>query len=401
MEATVSVRVERKLVYAGVCAESFGRASDHLRELANLDISDERIRRATLRVGTERSQQRQRLVEEFLRKPLPIRLYSKPADITAPLLACVMADGGRYQVLDRRQPSASGEHWRESRVATFLALDAQVHEVDPRPELPEFLRDISIAKTLAEIGHVPGKNAPDAGAQPKARSPQEPPWPRPKVLGKTMQASSVSWEDFGSIMASHAWYQGFNAAISKVFVSDGSIAIEKVQQRYFSHFTSVLDLMHALSYCLAAARASEPENVTAWSQYVGWATCIWQGNVDIVIQELDAIQQRIGGPDKDASHEDPREVIRRARVYYRNHQARMNYPEYRRKGYPLTSSMMESSVKQIGRRVKGSEKFWSEIGGEAILTMRGDYLSDVRPMETYWRIAQSTATGQREYKNAA
>ena len=400
MEATVSVRVERKLVYAGVCAESFGKGSDHLRQLADLDISDERIRRATLRVGTERSQQRQLLVEEFLRKPLLNQLYSKPADVTAPPVACVMADGGRYQVLDRKQPSASGEHWRESRVATFLALDAKVHEIDPTPELPEFLRDISIAKTLAEIGRVSGKNTPDADAQPKAREQKEPPWLRPRILGKTMQASSVSWEEFGSIMASHAWYQGFNAAISKVFVSDGSAAIEKVQQRYFSHYTSVLDLMHALSYCLAAARASAAENAEAWNQYVRWATCIWQGNVDVVIQELEAIQERIGEPEKDASQEDPREVIRRARVYYRNHRDRMNYPEYRRKGYPLTSSVMESSVKQIGRRVKGSEKFWSEVGGEAILTMRGDYLSDTCPMSAYWSIAQLTATGQREYKQA-
>lgn len=401
MEATVSVRVERKLVYAGVCAESFGKASDHLRRLADLDISDERIRRATLRVGTERSQQRQLLVKEFLNKTLLTQLYGKPANLTAPPLACVMADGGRYQVLDRKQPNSSGEHWRESRVATFLALDVKVHEIDPTPELPEFLRDVSIAKTLAEIGRVPGKNTADADGQPKARSQKEPPWPRPKILSKTMQASSVCWEDFGSIMATHAWYQGFNAAASKVFVSDGSAAIEKVQQRYFSHYTSVLDLMHALSYCLAAARASAAENADAWNQYVHWATFIWQGNIDLVVQELDAIQDRIGQPEKNASQEDPREVIRRARVYYRNHRDRMNYPEYRRKGYPLTSSVMESSVKQIGRRVKGSEKFWSEVGGEGILTLRGDYLSDTQPMDTYWRIAQSTATGQREYKQAA
>lgn len=401
VEATVSVRVERKLVYAGVCAASFGKASDHLRELADLDISDERIRRATLRVGTERSQQRQLLVEEFLRKPLPAQLYGKPANVTAPPLACVMADGGRYQVLDRRHPNASGEHWRESRVATFLALDVKVHAIDPTPELPEFLRDVSIAKTLAEIGRIPGKNTADADVQPKVRREKEPPWPRPKILSKTMQASSVSWENFGSIMASHAWYQGFNAAVSKVFVSDGSAAIEKVHQRYFSHYTSVLDLMHALSYCLAAARAVTAENNEAWHQYVRWATFIWQGNVDVVIQELDELQERIGEPEKGASQEDRREVIRRARVYYRNHKGRMNYPEYRKKGYPLTSSVMESSVKQIGQRVKGSEKFWSEIGGEAILTMRGDYLSDSKPIDTYWRVAQATATGQREYKQAA
>jgi hypothetical protein len=49
------------------------------------------------------------------------------------------------------------------------------------------------------------------------------------------------------MMTSRAWYQGF-AAAAKVFVSDGSSAIERVQERHFSHDTSVLNPMHALSY---------------------------------------------------------------------------------------------------------------------------------------------------------
>ncbi len=400
MEATVSVRVERKLVYAGVCAESFGKASEHLRLLADLEISDERIRRATLRVGQERIEQRQRLFEEWLRKPLLTQAYGKPAGVTAPPMACVMADGGRFQVLDRPQPRRAGDHWRESRVATFLALQSEPQEVDPTPQLPEFLRDVSIAKTLAAIGRVPGKNAADADASSACPPSAEPPWPRPQILHKTMQASAVCWEEFGALMASHAWYQGFDAAAAKVFVSDGSPAIEKVQQRYFSHYTSVLDLLHALSYSLAAARAAAHSDEQAWECYVRWAEWIWQGQVRRVIDELQAVQQRLGNPPKDAAADDAREVVRRARVYYDNHQGRMNYPAYRRQGFPLTSSIMESSVKQINRRVKGSEKFWSQAGGEAILGLRADYLRDDAPITRYWSLAQSTATGQREYRVA-
>ncbi|MCG8448375.1 MAG: hypothetical protein MI725_02190, partial [Pirellulales bacterium] len=294
VEATVSVRVERKLVYAGVSAESFGKASEHLRVLADLEIRDERIRRATLRVGEERIAQRRKLLDEWLRKSLPEQSYGKPAGVAASAMACVMADGGRYQVLDRKQsPSErrSSEHWRESRVATFLALESECHEVDPTPELPEFLQHVSIAKTLAEIGRVPGKSAADA-ASPSSTKSQEPPWPRPKIQHKTMQASSVCWEEFGAMMASHAWYQGFEAASAKVFVSDGSVAIEKVQQRYFSHYTSVLDLLHALSYSLAAARAVSSDEAAARRQYDAWAAKIWSGRVDDVIDELNAHGRR-------------------------------------------------------------------------------------------------------------
>jgi len=335
-------------------------------------------------------------MDEFLSKPLPEQAFGKPASATAPPIACVMADGGRYQVLDRRQSNYHGEHWRESRVATFLAMDSETHEADPTPELPEFLRDVSIAKKLAEIGRVQGENP-----GPKSRESdktKDPPWPRPAILAKTMQASAVCWEEFGPMMASHAWHQGFDAAESKVFVSDGSAAIEKVQRRYFSHYVSVLDLMHALSYSLAAARASTADMAEAWGRYVGWAERIWQGEVAVVIQDLEQLQQRLGQPDENASPDDPKEIIRRARVYYSNHKDRMNYPVYRCRGFPLTSAVMESSVKQINRRVKGTEKFWSTIGGEAILTLRADYLSDTKPMAAYWHAAQRDADGLREYR---
>ena len=75
----------------------------------------------------------------------------------------------------------------------------------------------------------------------------------------------------------------------------------------------------------------------------------------------------------------------------------MNYPEYRRMGYPLSSAIMESTVKQINRRVKGSEKFWSTEGGEAILGLRGDYLSGTRPLDAYWDQIAANANGQRNY----
>ena len=37
---------------------------------------------------------------------------------------------------------------------------------------------------------------------------------------------------------------------------------------------------------------------------------------------------------------------------------------------------MESTIKQLNRRIKGSEKFWLEGGAEAILQLRAAQLSD-------------------------
>ena len=98
---------------------------------------------------------------------------------------------------------------------------------------------------------------------------------------------------------------------------------------------------------------------------------------------------------------DPRELIRVSRVYYENHAERMDYPCYRREGFPLTSSLMESTVKQTSRHVKGSEMYWSSAGGEAMLRLRGDYLSDCEPMSDYWSTRSRHAHGTRAYRSAA
>ena len=55
-------------------------------------------------------------------------------------------------------------------------------------------------------------------------------------------------------------------------------------------------------------------------------------------------------------------------------------------------------MKQINQRVKGTEKFWSEDGSEAVLQLRADHLSDGQPLEAFWQRRQEAATGQRCYR---
>jgi hypothetical protein len=52
------------------------------------------------------------------------------------------------------------------------------------------------------------------------------------------------------------------------------------------------------------------------------------------------------------------------------------------------------------RRVKGTEKFWSEGGAEALLQLAADYLSETNPLATLWRERPGRATGQRHYQIA-
>jgi hypothetical protein len=62
----------------------------------------------------------------------------------------------------------------------------------------------------------------------------------------------------------------------------------------------------------------------------------------------------------------------------------MAYPRCRRLGLPTSSAPVESTIKQINRRMKGTEKFWLNGGAEAILQVRAAYLSEDDRANTYW-----------------
>ena len=55
----------------------------------------------------------------------------------------------------------------------------------------------------------------------------------------------------------------------------------------------------------------------------------------------------------------------------------MDYPAYRQQGLPTSSCLIESLIKEINHRVKGSEKFWNDDEqAEAILQIRAALLCD-------------------------
>lgn len=408
MEDTASPRVLAKMVYSGTMAASFGEASNALAMLADLAISDERVRRACRHTASDRIDQHKRLQDAYQSKSLPEQAHGKPADVEAPEIACVMSDGGRYQYLDRSLPARSnrsahkGEHWKESRIGLLASMSGERHEVDPQPALPPELRYQALAEVLSEIGKTGAKldSAEKSVEDAVSAADHSDGLVGPTLEQRSIVASRQSWEAFGPLLASQAWYHGFAAAARKVFVSDGSATIEKLQRTNFSQYTSVLDILHALSYGLAAARAVSNDEASAEQKYNVWAAMIWEGRVENVTDELIVYGTKLGEPPPDAGRDDPREVVRASRVYYENHVQRMDYPRFRREGFPLTSSLMESTVKQVSRRVKGSEKYWSSVGGEGMLRLRGEYLSDDQPMNQYWSSRSRDACGTRAYRTA-
>jgi hypothetical protein len=62
----------------------------------------------------------------------------------------------------------------------------------------------------------------------------------------------------------------------------------------------------------------------------------------------------------------------------------MDYSRYRREGLPISSAPVESLIKQVNRRVKGTEKFWTKGGLEAVLQVRAAHLSQDGRAAGHW-----------------
>lgn len=385
----------QKMVWAGSNLGSYMMAEEAMHELGGVPISLKRIRHVVNQIGRERVAERDAAVERFKEMDLPKQQIGSTA-VDPPQIAVTMMDGGRYQRRDyfgEKDRPAREKHWREEKVGCLLSMSGMRYVSDPTPELPDGLATSSAVTELAKMAE---KQGDVEASEPSGDLPTEMPdraiYPSPAWISREVVASSAEAEAFGWQLAAHAWQRGFPAAERQAFVADGAHANWTIQRKHFSHATPILDLMHALSYAFSAALA-----VLEQGTYRRWADWIWKGEVDKVIVALQERQQQIGKPPTDASPTDPRSRIERALTYYEYHRLRMNYPKYRRLGLPLTSSHIESTIKQINRRVKGSEKFWSRSTSEAVLQLRADYLSDSAPLHAFWLRHQVRQTGVNDY----
>ncbi len=386
------------MIWAGSSLGSYASAEEAMRELAGMPISARRIRRVVEQIGSQRVTEREASVEQFKAMDLPKQQAGSKA-IEPPEIGVISMDGGRYQRRDHfgdtdRQPEAN--HWKEDKVGCLLSMTGCVHECDPAPDFPEWLATSSAVAELAKMAETTRGFETASGSRQHDASATDPlGYEPPTLVSREVLASGDDAESFGWQLAARAWQRGFPAAERLAFVADGAHANWTIQREHFSHAVPILDLMHALSYAYSAAGCVEEE-----TPYPRWADWIWSGEVDRVLEELRDLRQRIGLPPSRPSPSDPRQRVHRAIVYYKNHRSRMNYPEYRRLGLPLTSSHIESTIKQIAHRVKGSEKFWLRSSSEAILQLRADYLSDAAPLTSFWLRHQARQTGINAYRQA-
>ncbi len=324
------------------------------------------------------------------------------------------------------EPDTTGtsSHWRGNKCGVLLKLSSVVSACDPCPEIPQGFLDIAYAGKLAqEIKHarVPEPGHPFRG---EAETPDSatgsftvdstpatnatpdvdvsfaqaarPHYAPPDTVYRRVVACTENSTAFGWRLAAEAWSLGFYAAPRKAILGDGQKYNWTIAQERFSGFTQILDFIHLLTYVFQAAFAGRTREAgtPVYQQWIRWA---WSGQTTLLISAMESRLAELGPVSPDEPAASPGKILARALNYIRENQSRMNYPEYRRQGLPITTCLVESTIKQLNHRVKGTEKHWSKPGVSAILQLRGDCLSSIHTLDEFWTRREAAATGQRTY----
>lgn len=368
--------LKRKAVFINAETRSLKRSKELLSRVLEIETSTNTIERICLEVGNDLAAAASEDWKDVLE-----------GEVVVPQVAIVSYDGGRIRT--RKTGCGPGVHlsgkgWNETKNAIFVSATSETSLTDPEPQPPECFFDPEHVAKLTEMAkskeiareneELPENVEPTpANKKPKRKRPQH----KPRRIHRTLIASMKNSKEFGQQMAREAKRRRFAEADRKAFVGDGLTCNWSIHEEHFSEYTPILDFVHAVSYVYRASIICHGKCDLAWSTYARWMRLAWQGQIREVISELEQHQTRLGGAPATSVHDDSHEQLRLVIQYLHNNRERMKYADYRQQGLPTTSAWMESAVKEMNFRVKGTDMFWNNPeGAEAILQIRAASLSD-------------------------
>jgi hypothetical protein len=200
----------------------------------------------------------------------------------------------------------------------------------------------------------------------------------PKPVGKEVFAELAKRENFGQELFERAKARE-KGVKRKAFLGDGQNGIWKLAENRFPDYEQVLDWMHASEYLWKAAYLWLPESSPQAHAWVARQQKRFRaGKVKDVIREIRKLAQdgTIRGKQK-------RKAAGMIADYYQKNRERMRYKRYRRMGLPIGTGAVEGTCRYLVKdRMERSGMRWTVEGAQAILTLRGAYVSE--HWEAFW-----------------
>jgi hypothetical protein len=185
-------------------------------------------------------------------------------------------------------------------------------------------------------------------------------------LLKTYVASTGQIEPFGRMLQLEAQRRGLHVAREVVFLSDNGHGLPEMRQREFPNAHVITDFYHVTERLYECAQiikgdgpAHEKERRRFWR---GLRDRLWRGQTDKLISLLtEHALRHAPRPLKAADLRDhPDAQTLWTHIFYlEKHQATMDYPTYRARGWPIGSGTIESACGQFGHRFKHSRMRWT------------------------------------------
>jgi hypothetical protein len=148
-----------------------------------------------------------------------------------------------------------------------------------------------------------------------------------------------------------------------LILGDAAAWIWTLAAEWFAERTEIVDLWHAVEHLGAVAQAvfgADTPQAATWLATQRTVLCT-QGPLPI----LEALRALL------PATPEATQVRRRELAYFRTHQARMQYPAWHDRGWPIGSGAVEGSAKHLVQaRLKRPGCTWSEAGAHAVLAVR-------------------------------
>jgi hypothetical protein len=173
--------------------------------------------------------------------------------------------------------------------------------------------------------------------------------------------------DAGILLRQEAVRRGLGRAEQIVYIGDGAAWVWENCRLNFPGAVEILDFYHACEHVGQLAKAlHDADPAEAALQQTQWCHDMKQVSPATMLTEVTALLAT------NPEWPDPkRDAIQSEIDYLQSHVSRTHYGEYQANGYFIGSGIIEAGCKTvIGRRLKQSGMFWSEIGAEDLLSLR-------------------------------